>query len=166
MNFELTDEQNMIRETVRDFAEREIKPVAQELDEKAEFSYDLTRKMGELGLFGMYLPEQYGGQGLDTLSYVIAVEELARIDGSQAATLAAHNSLGIGPLYYYGTEEQKMKYLPQLCIGDALWGFGLTEPNAGSDSRGTKTTANLKNGEWTINGSKIFITFSIWYWWY
>ena len=158
MNFELTDEQNMIRETVRDFAEREIKPVAQELDEKAEFSYDLTRKMGELGLFGMYLPEQYGGQGLDTLSYVIAVEELARIDGSQAATLAAHNSLGIGPLYYYGTEEQKMKYLPQLCTGESLWGFGLTEPNAGSDSRGTKTTANLKNGEWTINGSKIFIT--------
>ena len=158
MNFELTDEQNMIRETVRDFAEREIKPVAQELDEKAEFSYDLTRKMGELGLFGMYLPEQYGGQVLDTLSYIIAVEELARIDGSQAATLAAHNSLGIGPLYYYGTEEQKMKYLPQLCTGESLWGFGLTEPNAGSDSRGTKTTANLKNGEWTINGSKIFIT--------
>lgn len=158
MNFELTDEQNMIRETVRDFAEREIKPVAQELDEKAEFSYDLTRKMGELGLFGMNLPEQYGGQELDTLSYIIAVEELARIDGSQAATLAAHNSLGIGPLYYYGTEDQKMKYLPQLCTGEALWGFGLTEPNAGSDSRGTKTTANLKNGEWTINGSKIFIT--------
>jgi alkylation response protein AidB-like acyl-CoA dehydrogenase len=151
MNFELTDEQNMIRETVRDFAEREIKPVAQELDEKAEFSYDLTHKMGELGLFGMYLPEQYGGQELDTLSYIIAVEELARIDGS-------HNSLGIGPLYYYGTEEQKMKYLPQLCTGESLWGFGLTEPNAGSDSRGTKTTANLKNGEWTINGSKIFIT--------
>jgi short-chain 2-methylacyl-CoA dehydrogenase len=158
MNFELTDEQNMIRETVRDFAEREIKPVAQELDEKAEFSYDLTRKMGELGLFGMYLPEKYGGQGLDTLSYIIAVEELARIDGSQAATLAAHNSLGIGPLYYYGTEEQKMKYIPQLCTGEALWGFGLTEPNAGSDSRGTKTMAELKNAEWTINGSKIFIT--------
>ena len=158
MNFELTDEQNMIRETVRDFAEREIKPVAQELDEKAEFSYDLTRKMGELGLFGMYLPEKYGGQELDTLSYIIAVEEVARIDGSQAATLAAHNSLGVGPLYYYGTEEQKMKYLPQLCTGEALWGFGLTEPNAGSDSRGTKTMAQLKNGEWTINGSKIFIT--------
>ena len=158
MNFELTDEQNMIRETVRDFAEREIKPVAQELDEKAEFSYDLTNKLGELGLFGMYLPEKYGGQGLDTLSYIIAVEEIARIDGSQAATLAAHNSLGIGPLYYYGTEEQKMKYLPQLCTGQALWGFGLTEANAGSDSRGTKTMAQLENGEWTINGSKIFIT--------
>jgi len=158
MNFDLSEEQIMIRETVRDFAEREIKPVAQELDEKAEFSYGLTKKMGELGLFGMYLPEKYGGQGLDTLSYIIAVEEIARIDGSQAATLAAHNSLGIGPLYEYGTEEQKMKYLPRLCTGDALWGFGLTEPNAGSDSRGTKTTAKLEDGKWTINGSKIFIT--------
>ncbi|GAB4327725.1 MAG: acyl-CoA dehydrogenase [Bacteroidales bacterium] len=158
MNFDLTEEQQMIRETVRDFAEREIRPVAAELDEKAEFSYDLTRKMGELGLFGMYLPEKYGGQGLDTLSYIIAVEEIARVDGSQAATLAAHNSLGIGPLYEYGTEEQKMKYLPQLCTGQALWGFGLTEPNAGSDSRGTKTTAVLEGDEWVINGSKIFIT--------
>lgn len=158
MNFDLSEEQIMIRDTVRDFAEREIKPLAHDLDEKAEFSYDLTKKMGELGLFGMYLPEKYGGQGLDTLSYIIAVEEIARIDGSQAATLAAHNSLGIGPLYEYGTEEQKMKYLPHLCTGDALWGFGLTEPNAGSDSRGTKTTAKLENGEWTISGSKIFIT--------
>ena len=158
MNFELSEEQQMIRDTVRDFAEREIKPVAQELDEKAEFSYDITAKMGELGLFGMYLPEKYGGQGLDTLSYIIAVEELARIDGSQAATLAAHNSLGIGPIYYYGTEEQKMKYLPQLCTGKALWGFGLTEPNAGSDSRGSKTTAKQDGEEWVIDGSKIFIT--------
>ncbi len=114
--------------------------------------------MGELGLFGMYLPEKYGGQGTDSLSYIIAVEELARIDASQAATLAAHNSLGIGPLYYYGTEEQKMKYLPKLCTGEHIWAFGLTEPNAGSDSRGTKTTGKLENGEWLINGSKIFIT--------
>lgn len=158
MNFELTEEQQMIRDTVRDFAEREIKPLAHELDEKAEFSYDITAKMGELGLFGMYLPEKYGGQGLDTLSYIIAVEELARIDSSQAATLAAHNSLGIGPIYYYGTEEQKMKYLPPLCTGQALWGFGLTEPNAGSDSRGSKTTAKQDGGEWVIDGSKIFIT--------
>ncbi|MCK9401495.1 MAG: acyl-CoA dehydrogenase family protein [Bacteroidales bacterium] len=158
MNFELTEEQNLIRETVREFAEREIKPVAKELDEKAEFSHDLTRKMGELGIFGMYLPEKYGGQGLDYLSYIIAVEEIARIDSSQAATLAAHNSLGIGPLFYYGTEEQKMKYLPPLCTGAALWGFGLTEPDAGSDSRGTKTKAYLENGNWVINGSKIFIT--------
>ena len=158
MNFDLTEEQELIRQTVRDFAEREIKPIAQELDEKAEFSYEITEKMGELGLFGMYLPEKYGGQGMDTLSYIIAVEELARVDGSQAATLAAHNSLGIGPLYYYGTEEQKLKYLPKLCTGKGLWGFGLTEPEAGSDSRGTKTVAKLENGEWTIDGSKIFIT--------
>ncbi len=158
MNFELTEIHNMIRETVRDFAEREIRPVAQMLDEKAEFSIELTRKIGELGLFGMYLPEKYGGQDLDTLSYIIAVEELARVDGSQAATLAAHNSLGIGPIYHYGTEEQKMKYLPRLCTGEALWGFGLTEPNAGSDSRGTKTTAVPDGDQWVINGSKIFIT--------
>ncbi len=158
MDFELTEVQKMIRETVRDFAEREIKPVAQELDEKGEFSVENTKKMGELGLFGMYLPEKYGGQGLDTLSYIIAVEELARVDGSHAATLAAHNSLGIGPIYYYGTEEQKMKYLPPLCTGDGLWAFGLTEPEAGSDSRGTKTTAKLEDGKWLINGSKIFIT--------
>ncbi len=158
MNFELSEDHQMIRESVRDFAEREIKPRAPELDEKAEFSYELTRMMGEMGLFGMYLPEQYGGQGMDYLSYIIAVEEIARIDGSQAATLAAHNSLGIGPLYYYGNEEQRMKYLPQLCTGEALWGFGLTEPDAGSDSRGTKTKAYLEGNEWVINGSKIFIT--------
>jgi short/branched chain acyl-CoA dehydrogenase len=158
MNFEPTEEQDFIRQTVRDFAEREIKPIAQSLDEKEQFSTELTEKMGELGLFGMNLPEKYGGQNLDTLSYIIAVEELARIDGSQAATLAAHNSLGIGPLYYYGTEEQKMKYLPPLCTGKALWAFGLTEPDAGSDSRGTKTKAVLQDGKWRINGSKIFIT--------
>lgn len=158
MNFELTEEQQMIRQTVREFAEREIKPVAKELDEKAQFSIELTKKMGELGLFGMYLPDKYGGQNLDTLSYIIAVEEIARIDSSQAATLAAHNSLGIGPIYYYGTEEQKMKYLPQLCTGEALWAFGLTEPNAGSDSRGTKTFATQEGDNWLINGSKIFIT--------
>ncbi len=158
MNFDLSDEQKLIRQTVRDFAESEIKPIAQELDEKAQFSYEITRKMGQLGLFGMYLPEAYGGQGMDTLSYIIAVEELARVDGSQAATLAAHNSLGIGPLYYYGTEEQKHHYLPKLCTGEGLWGFGLTEPGAGSDSRGTKTVAKLKENQWIINGSKIFIT--------
>jgi alkylation response protein AidB-like acyl-CoA dehydrogenase len=158
MNFELSEEQQMIRETVRDFAEREIKPLAKELDEKAEFSEELTNKMGELGLFGMYLPEKYGGQGLDTLSYILAVEEIARVDSSQAATLAAHNSLGIWPLYAYGSEDQKMKYLPGLCTGKQLWGFGLTEPDAGSDSRGSKTKARLKDGQWVINGSKIYIT--------
>ncbi len=158
MDFNLSDEHKMIRQTVREFAERQIAPIAQELDEKAEFSVDLTRKMGELGLFGIFLPHEYGGQGMDYLSYIIAVEELARVDGSQAATIAAHNSLGIGPLYYYGTEEQKKKYLTQLCTGEALWAFGLTEPDAGSDSRGSKTKAYLDNGEWIINGSKIFIT--------
>jgi short/branched chain acyl-CoA dehydrogenase len=158
MDFELTETQQMIRQTVRDFAEREIKPRAKELDAKGEFSYELTKMMGDLGLFGMTLPEKYGGQGLDTLSYIIAVEELARVDGSQAATLAAHNSLGISPIYEFGTEEQKKKYLPQLCTGEGLWSFGLTEPGAGSDSRGSKTTAILEGDEWVINGSKIFIT--------
>ncbi|MBT4967506.1 MAG: acyl-CoA dehydrogenase, partial [Bacteroidetes bacterium] len=127
----ITEEHELIRSTVRDFAEREIKPRAQELDEKAEFSIELTNMIGEMGLFGMYIPEKYGGQGLDTLSYIIAVEELARIDSSQAATLAAHNSLGLGPIYYYGTDAQKEELLPQLCTGKALWGFGLTEPDAG-----------------------------------
>jgi len=158
MDFNLSDEQIMIKNTVRDLAETEIKPLAQGLDEREEFSYELTAQMGELGLFGMYIPSKYGGQGMDTLSYIIAVEEIARIDGSQAATLAAHNSLGIGPLYYYGTEKQKEKYLPPLCTGKGLWAFGLTEPDAGSDSRGTKTKAELIDGSWIINGSKIFIT--------
>lgn len=158
MDYNLSEEHRMIRETVRQFAEREIRPLARELDEKETFSPELTRKMGELGLFGIYLPEKYGGQGMDYLAYIIAVEEIARVDGSQAATLAAHNSLGVGPLYYYGNEEQKMKYLPMLCTGEALWAFGLTEPDAGSDSRGSKTRATLENGEWVINGSKIFIT--------
>ncbi|MCF8309372.1 MAG: acyl-CoA dehydrogenase family protein, partial [Bacteroidales bacterium] len=154
----LTEEHELIRQTVRDFAEREIKPVAAQLDEKAQFSPELTKRMGDLGLFGMTLPEKYGGQNLDTLSYIIAVEEMARVDGSHAATLAAHNSLGIGPLYDYGSEEQKTKYLPPLTTGDTLWAFGLTEPEAGSDSRNSKTRARLENGEWIINGSKIFIT--------
>jgi len=154
-----TNEQHdLIRQSVREFAEKEILPVARELDKKEMFSYDLTKRIGELGLFGMMIPEEYGGQGMDYLSYIIAVEELARVDSSQAATLAAHNSLGIGPLYNFGSEEQKKKYLPQLCTGEALWAFGLTEAEAGSDSRGTKTEASLENGQWTINGSKIFIT--------
>ncbi|MEM9672073.1 MAG: acyl-CoA dehydrogenase family protein [Bacteroidota bacterium] len=154
-----TNEQHdLIRQSVRDFAVQDIKPVARELDKKEMFSYELTKKMGELGLFGMMIPEEYGGQGMDYLSYIIAVEELARVDSSQAATLAAHNSLGIGPLYNFGTEEQKKKYLPKLCTGEALWAFGLTEAEEGSDSRGTKTTAKLEGGQWTINGSKIFIT--------
>jgi alkylation response protein AidB-like acyl-CoA dehydrogenase len=154
----LNEDHHLIRESVRDFAEREIKPLAKELDDKQQFSVELTHKMGEIGLFGMLVSQEYGGQGMDYLSYIIAVEELARIDSSQAATIAAGNSLGLNPIYYYGTEEQKRKYLPVLCTGKQLWGFGLTEPNAGSDSRNSKTFAKLADGKWTINGSKIFIT--------
>lgn len=158
MDIFCNEQHDLIRQSVRQFAETEIKPLAPELDEREEFSVDLTRKMGELGLFGMFVAPEYGGQGTDYLSYIIAVEEIARVDGSQAATLAAHNSLGIGPLYRYGTEEQKLLYLPRLCSGEGLWGFGLTEPDAGSDSRGSRTVAHRENGEWVIDGSKIFIT--------
>ncbi len=158
MDFDLTTEQKMIRKEVRKFAQKEIAPIALELDEKEEFSSELTRKMGEIGLFGMFVSDKYEGQDMDYISYIIGVEEVARIDGSQAATIAAGNSLGIGPIYYFGTEEQKQKYLPKLCSGEALWGFGLTEPTAGSDAGGSKTTAKLEGDEWVINGSKIFIT--------
>ncbi len=158
MDFDLSREQSMVRKEVRAFAMSEIAPVAAELDEKETFCVDLTRKMGDIGLFGMFVSERYNGQGLDYLSYIIAVEEIARIDGSQAATIAAGNSLGIGPLYYFGTEEQKKKYLPKLCSGQGLWGFGLTEPSAGSDAGGSRTTAVRDGNQWVINGSKIFIT--------
>jgi len=158
MNFTLSTEQEILRESVRSFAENEIKPVAQELDEKEEFSFETMQKMAELGLFGIFVSEQYGGQGMDYISYIIAVEEIARVDGSHAATVAAENSLGVGPLYYFGNEEQKKKYLPKLCKGETLWGFGLTEPNAGSDASNSQTTAVLDGDEWVINGSKIFIT--------
>lgn len=158
MDFDLTKEQEMIRKEVRTFAQREIAPVAAELDESETFSPELTRKMGEIGLFGMFVSEAYEGQAMDYISYIIAVEEIARVDGSQAATVAAGNSLGIGPLYYFGSEAQKKKYLPRLCSGEALWGFGLTEPTAGSDAGGSKTTAVKDGDHWVINGSKIFIT--------
>ena len=158
MDYTLSTEQEILRDSVRSFAENEIKPVAQELDEKEEFSFETMQKMAELGLFGIFVSEQYGGQGMDYISYIIAVEEIARIDGSHAATVAAENSLGIGPLYYFGNEEQKKKYLPKLCKGETLWGFGLTEPNAGSDAANSQTTAVLDGDEWVINGSKIFIT--------
>jgi len=158
LDFDLTREQEMIRKEVRKFAQSEIAPIAVDLDEKEKFSSELTKKMGEIGLFGMFVSEEYEGQGLDYLSYIIAVEEIARMDGSQAATIAAGNSLGIGPIYYFGTEKQKRKYLPKLCSGEGLWGFGLTEPSAGSDAGGSKTTAVADGNEWVINGSKIFIS--------
>jgi short/branched chain acyl-CoA dehydrogenase len=159
MDFNLSDEQNTIRETVRKFAETRIKPKAHELDEKEEFSPELTKEMGDMGIFGIIVPEEFGGQGLDYLSYVIAVEELARVDGSHAATVAAGVSLGIAPLLYFGSDEQKKKYLPRLTAGQGLFAFGLTEPGAGSDSRGSKTkSVENPDGSWTINGAKIFIT--------
>jgi len=156
---ELLDEKYIeYREKVREFAESVIKPIAIAQDEKEEFPVELALKMGKSGLFGITLPKKYGGQGLDYLSYIIAVEELARVDSSPAATIAAHNSLGINPIYTFGTEEQRMKYLPGLCTGEKLWAFGLTEENAGSDAKGVETEANLEKDHWIINGSKMFIT--------
>lgn len=158
MDFDLTEEHNLTRQAVRDFAEKEIAPLAQELDQKEEFSVELTQKMAELGLLGCFVSEKYGGSNMGYISYIIAVEEIARIDGSQAATIAAGNSLGIGPLYYFGNEKQKQKWLPSLCSGECLAAFGLTEPNAGSDAGSSQTRAELKGNCWVINGSKIFIT--------
>jgi short/branched chain acyl-CoA dehydrogenase len=158
MDFTLSTEHEILRKSVRDFAENEIKPIASELDEREEFSYETMKAMADLGLFGMFVPEEYGGQGMDYIGYIIATEEIARVDGSHAATVAAGNSLGLGPLYYYGNEEQKRKYLPPACRGETLWAFGLTEPNAGSDAANTQTNAVLDSDEWVINGSKIFIT--------
>jgi short/branched chain acyl-CoA dehydrogenase len=158
MDFSLSMEQEILRKSVREFAEKEIKPVARELDEKETFSHETMQKMAELGLFGMFVPEKYGGQGMDYVSYIIATEEIARVDGSHAATVAAANSLGIGPIYYFGNEKQKQAYLPRLCRGEVLWGFGLTEPNAGSDAGNSKTKAELVGDQWVVNGSKIFIT--------
>ncbi len=146
------------RRRIREFAELEALPVAIEQDTKEEFPVFLAKKMGEAGLFGITLPREYGGQGLDNLSYIIAVEELARIDSSPAATVAAHNSLGIEPIFSFGSEEQKRRYLPGLTTGEKVWGFGLTEQNAGSDARGVETEAKLSDDEWIINGNKRFIT--------
>jgi alkylation response protein AidB-like acyl-CoA dehydrogenase len=158
LDYDLPEEAIMMRDTVRRFAEEVIKPKARELDEKEEFSPEITKQMGELGLFGFCVPEEYGGNGIGYVPYIVAVEELARIDGSQAITVAAHNSLGISPLNYFGNEEQKKKYLPPLCTGEKVWGFGLTEAEAGSDAGGTKTKAVKDGNEWVINGSKMFIT--------
>ena len=156
--FDLTPEQNILRQSVREFAEKEIRPVARELDAREEFSCNLTRKMGEMGLFGVFVSPDYGGSGLDYVSYILAVEEIARVDGSHAATVAAGNSLGIGPIYYFGREDQKQTWLPELCTGQKLAGFGLTEPLAGSDAGASRTRASLDGDQWVINGSKIFIT--------
>jgi short/branched chain acyl-CoA dehydrogenase len=158
MEFELTDEQRLLRDTVRQFAQEEVKPVAEELDREKRFPYEIVAKLGELGLMGIPFPEEYGGGGADTLAYVLAVEELARVDSSVAITMAAHTSLGTMPIHLWGTREQREEWLPELCSGRKLAAFGLTEPEAGSDAGNTRTTARLDGGEWVISGSKQFIT--------
>jgi len=158
VNFELTDEQKLLRDTVRDFALQEVKPVAEELDRTKSFPYEIVEKLGGLGLMGIPFPQEYGGGGADTLSYVLAVEELARIDSSVCITMAAHTSLGTMPIYLWGSEEQKSEWLPRLCSGEQLASFGLTEPEAGSDAGNVRTTAKLEDGEWLVNGAKQFIT--------
>ena len=158
MDFDLSPEQRLIQSTVRDFARREVAPVAEELDREKRFPYEIVAQLGKLGLMGIPFPEEYGGGGGDTLSYALAIEELARIDASVCITVAAHTSLGTMPIYLWGTEEQKRDWLPRLCAGERLAAFGLTEPEAGSDAGNTRTTARLEEGEWVINGAKQFIT--------
>ena len=158
MDFSLNEEQQAIRETCRDFAEQEIKPLAEEMDRTGEFPYEIIRKMGELGLLGLPFPEEYGGAGADFLSYCLALEEISRGDVSVGITMEAHTSLGASPFFLFGSKEQKEHYLPPLARGEQLWAFGLTEPEAGSDSGGTQTRAVLREGYWRINGSKNFIT--------
>jgi short/branched chain acyl-CoA dehydrogenase len=158
MNFDLTDEQKAIQDLCRDFARNEVAPQAEHNDREERFPYDLVAKMAELGLMGLPFPEKYGGAGADTVSYALAVMEIARADASTAITLAAHVSLGASPIYLFGTEEQKANFLVPLASGERLWGFGLTEPNAGSDAGATQTRAELRDGRWVINGTKAFIT--------
>ena len=158
MDFDLSDEHQLLRSTVRQFAEQRIAPVAEELDREHRFPYDIVAGLAQLGLMGIPIPEEYGGSGGDTLSYAIAVEELTRVDSSVAITVAAHTSLGTMPILLYGTEEQKREWLPDLASGKKLGAFGLTEPEAGSDAGATRTTAELRDGKWVVNGSKLFIT--------
>jgi alkylation response protein AidB-like acyl-CoA dehydrogenase len=158
MNFDLTDEHKNIQRLARDFAQQEVKPVAEELDRTKSFPYEIVAKLAELGLMGMPFPEEYGGGGTDNLSYALAIEELGRVDSSVCITVAAHTSLGTWPIYAFGTEEQKRDYMPDLCAGRKLWSFGLTEPEAGSDAGNVRTTAKLDGGEWVIDGAKQFIT--------
>ncbi|MFE4813394.1 acyl-CoA dehydrogenase family protein [Peribacillus simplex] len=158
MDFSLTKEQQMIKEMVKEFADKEIKPIAIELDAKSMFAEDVFKKMGKLGLLGIPFPEEYGGSGGDTVSYAIAVEEVGKACGGTGLSYAAAVSLGASPIYYFGTEEQKQKYLVPITTGETLAAFGLTEPNAGSDAGGTRTTAVLEGDEYVINGEKTWIT--------
>jgi alkylation response protein AidB-like acyl-CoA dehydrogenase len=158
VDFDLSAEQELIRDTVRTFARERVEPVAAELDLTGRFPYELVAELGELGLMGIPVPEEYGGAGGDTVSYALAVEELTRVDSSVAITVAAHTSLGITPILLFGTEEQKRRWIPDLAAGRRLAAFGLTEPDAGSDAGATRTTAELRDGTWVVNGSKLFIT--------
>src|SRR3954462_959115 len=158
MDFDLPDDHELIRRTVRDFAEGEVAPVAEELDRTKSFPYAIVRQLGDLGLMGIPFPEEYGGAGGDSLGHPVAVEELARGDSSVAITMAAHTSLGTMPIYLFGSEEQKREWVPKLASGEGLGAFGLTEPNAGSDAGNTSTRAELRDGQWIVNGSKMFIT--------
>jgi short-chain 2-methylacyl-CoA dehydrogenase len=158
LNLDLDQEHELVRSTVRAFAQERVAPVAEELDRESRFPYDLIGELAELGLMGMTVPEEYGGGGADTVSYAIAIEELTRVDSSVAITVAAHHSLGTLPIFYFGSDEQKRQWLPELASGKRLAAFGLTEPDAGSDAGATRTHAELRDGEWVVNGSKIFIT--------
>jgi alkylation response protein AidB-like acyl-CoA dehydrogenase len=158
LDFELSDEQRLLRDTVRDFARAEVAPVAEELDRTKAFPYEIVAKLAGLGLMGIPFPEEYGGGGGDTLSYALCIEELARVDSSVCITLAAHTSLGTTPIFWFGSDEQKRDWLPPLCAGERLAAFGLTEPEAGTDAGATRTTAKLDGDEWVIDGAKQFIT--------
>jgi short-chain 2-methylacyl-CoA dehydrogenase len=158
VDLDLSSEHELTRDTVRAFARERVAPVAEELDRESRFPYELVAELGELGLMGLPIPEEYGGAGGDTVSYAIAIEELTRVDSSVAITLAAHTSLGTMPIFLFGDEEQKQEWLPRLASGRGLAAFGLTEPGAGSDAGATRTTAELRDGAWVVNGSKIFIT--------
>jgi alkylation response protein AidB-like acyl-CoA dehydrogenase len=158
MDFDLPDDHRLLRSTVQEFAEQEVAPVAEELDRTHSFPYEIVRRLGELDLMGVPYPEEYGGAGGDSLAYALVVEELTRVDSSVAITLCAHTSLGTQPIYLFGSEDQKQEWLPQLCSGQMLGAFGLTEPEAGSDAGNTQTRAVLEGGHWVINGSKQFIT--------
>ncbi len=158
MDLDLSSEHELLRNTVREFATERVGPAAEELDRESRFPYELVAEMSELGLMGIPIPEEYGGAGSDTLAYAIAIEELTRIDSSVAITVAAHTSLGTMPILLFGSEEQKRDWLPQLASGEKLAAFGLTEPDAGSDAGATRTRAEQRDGQWIVNGSKIFIT--------
>jgi short/branched chain acyl-CoA dehydrogenase len=158
VDLDLSQEHELVRSTVREFAEQRVAPVAEELDRESRFPYELVAELAELGLMGMPIPEEYGGAGTDTVSYAIAIEELTRVDSSVAITVAAHTSLGTMPIFLFGTEEQKQTWLPDLASGRRLAAFGLTEPGAGSDAGATRTTAAERDGSFVVNGSKIFIT--------